>query len=381
ATFDDAELRALGFASDPLRERVIDPLGAVRAVTPLQIQLEDRGFDLGLGFDEVSMTDDSPGTARTLSAGTTLDGTLLDIFPGGPLGIDQPDEDWFELLVPGSTAGASLATIEVRSLGAGRPFVLGADIPLRSFGGGVERVGVYQAFLPPGVSSLPFALGGGRSAYKITATLEQPEPFVRIVQPFDGDRRCTDSAIAFEANAAFVGFASEPVPASAVQWSFDGVPEGTGPTVSRSFVDEGPLVASVRLFDDPALEDTIMIQLEDCVGSPPEVEVLTPVPLDSVDPDVTLWTTGSDAINPFVDVLLQASVSDPDQFIADGDIEWTTSEPGVQGGSDVLGTGRSLTARLYTDCVSTDHEIFVRVVDDAGNVGVGRVVIRVNTLC
>ncbi|MEO0604407.1 MAG: S8 family serine peptidase [Myxococcota bacterium] len=381
ATLDDVELQALGFASDPLRERVIDPLGAVRAVTPLQAQLEDRSFDLGLGFDEVSMPDDSPSAARTLSAGTTLDGTLLDIFPGGPGGIDQPDEDWFELRVPGSVSGPSLATIEVRSLGAGRPFVLGAGIPLRSFGGGVERVSIYEAFLPVGVSSLPFALGGGRAAYKISATFEQPEPFVSLVRPFDGERRCIGNPIQFEATAAFVGFASEPVPASAVQWSFDGVPDGTGPTLSRSFVDEGPLVASVRLFDDPTLEDTITLQLDDCEGEPPSVEVLTPVPLPSVDPDITLWTTGSDAINPYVDVLLQASVSDPDQFIEDADIEWTTSEPGVQGGSDFLGTGRSFTARLYTDCVSTDHEILVRVVDDAGNVGIGRVVIRVNTLC
>jgi len=389
ATWDDAELTARGFASDPLRRRVIHPLGAVRSVSALQSELDARSYSTSLNFEETLGTDDRRGDATAFSFGEGVLGTILDV-SGEDGGSSELDVDWYAGMLPSTPSRAYLTEVEILALGDGAPSISEAGFRLISRGGAVEERLVYETIGSAG-AELAFGLRGGDSVYRVTVsgpTVADPE--VDIVAPTPGTSLCAGESITLEANVGYRAYPDFTVSSDRIRWFDGGMSLGTGPTQSATF-DEGTLDLRVEVFGDASISDAETYVVEDCQGSPPTVNITNPSAAPGPGPDADFLPSTNDADGFYQAITLTAAVSDLDETIADSQIEWTTDQGSVQpggpaSGTQVLGTGRSLPVRLYTSCASPnfgtiDHEIIVTVTDSQGNQATSRRVIRVVTLC
>lgn len=73
----------------------------------------------------------------------------------------------------------------------------------------------------------------------------------------------------------------------------------------------------------------------------------------------------------YKDVTFKGEALDPeDGFLSDASLVWTTDRTDIQpGGQALLGTGETITVRLYSNvCTGVLHEIKLTATDSSGNV-------------
>ncbi len=384
ATFDDSELVAKGFASDPRRRLVVDPLGAVQAVSDLDEDLASSGLDLSLGFNEALGSDDGSADARALSYDVPRVGTVMDVITSGG-GITQLDEDWYSVQMP-SGSRPYVVQVALSSLGATVPTLDDASFRLISRGGAPETTEVFETLAAPD-EVLLFPIVGGDASYEVLASTPQiAEPTVALASPIAGITLCAGESVAFDSSVQFPAYPSAVVSGSDLEWLVDGVVVATGATANLT-LSEGTRTVAIRAYGEPSLTAQNSYSVVDCVGSPPTVMITSPSGSGSLF-DVSYFAEGTDANGDYYEVTLVASVSDPDGPIPSEDIVWTTDSASATiqpGGNALLGTGTSITVRLYSSCVGgyfgiVDHEVVVTVSDGESEAS-DTIVIRIETLC
>lgn len=231
------------------------------------------------------------------------------------------------------------------------------------------------------------ATSGGQSASaSVNITVRNDPPTVRILEPVSGSTLCTNTPIDFRATVSDPNnFGANPFPSGNLVWRVGSTSFGTGLTASRTFGAPGSYTISVQATDDaPApytlsSTDSRTLTVVNCTNNPPTANITNP------SSDLNVDFNGTDANGQYFQITLQASASDPE-----GDpltLQWFTNLGDVQpgppaSGDQLLGTGSSVTVRLYTNCsvVSANHIITLRVFDGVNTIFRTRQ-IRVNTLC
>ena len=152
----------------------------------------------------------------------------------------------------------------------------------------------------------------------------------------------------------------------------------TGKTVVNSFGTVGNVQVIVLAIDDQGAtdEDWVNLGIVGCTDAPPTVAITSPAS------DIELVYDGYDDGRGqwYADVTLVGNASDPeDGALTGGDLVWTTSYAGQ---APLLGTGASLTTRLYSStCTGVTHTVTLTATDSGGNVRTAVVRIRIWTLC
>jgi hypothetical protein len=402
-TFSNAELVALGFADEPVERRLlVNPLAVLQAtaagreVSPYQ-DFASRGYDDSLNYSEVGSSDDSPAQATTLTFGETATGTIATI-PGDVPYTPPPDVDWYNFTMPTSANAdrAFLTNIAVAfptDPAADEIFIPAGSASVKLVSRGSSGI-VYRAIRPSG-GMLSFSLtSNGDNVYKVT--VDSPElavPEVQISNPTSGQTLCAGFLTPLRANVDYAEFptamtAGIDIPASEIVWRDGATIIGTGKAIDDSFT-AGSHTISVRVFDDPALSDSITRTVQTCVGSPPTATIDNP-PLSGNPIDLVVDADQFDASGAYVEITLLATASDPD--IDDPlTFSWTTNHGDVQpggpsSGAQVLSTSEDATIRLYSSCNlaffgTVDHLITFRATDSQDNSATDTRVIRVLLLC
>lgn len=217
-------------------------------------------------------------------------------------------------------------------------------------------------------------------------TVRNDPPTVRILEPALGSTLCTNTPIDFRATVSDPNnFGANPFPSANVVWRVGSTSFGTGLTASRTFSAPGSYTISVLATDDAPAPHTLSgtdsrtLTVVTCTNNPPTASITNP------SSDLNVNYNGSDENGQYFQITLQASASDPD-----GDpltLQWFTNRGDVQpgppaSGDQLLGTGSSVSVRLYTTCAmpNAEHTITLRVFDGVNTITRTRL-IRVNTLC
>ncbi|MDF1521268.1 MAG: M12 family metallopeptidase [Trueperaceae bacterium] len=222
-------------------------------------------------------------------------------------------------------------------------------------------------------------LQGNSATDTVTVTIVNDPPTVDLWLPLPG-AFCTGEPITFRATVIDLNEVGATLPDARVGWRVSGGSTfATGKTVVQSFGAVGDIQVVVLAIDGQGAsdEDWVNLGIVSCTNQPPAVSITTPAAdteydgYDGYDTARRQW---------YVDVPLVGSAIDPeDGALAGGDLIWTTDyaeQPAI------LGTGASITARLYsTNCTGVTHTITLRAEDSAGNVRTAVVRIRIWTIC
>ncbi|MFW2387922.1 MAG: hypothetical protein ACN4G0_06280 [Polyangiales bacterium] len=202
-----------------------------------------------------------------------------------------------------------------------------------------------------------------------SSSLDEP-PVVDLVAPMGIDPFCVDEPIRFLATSRDLdGMPAFELPESAIEWSvLGGVNFGTGHSVTAMF-PEGGYTVVVRATNEEGLfaEDSINLAVQSCVG-PPSVTILEPSADSEVSDDQFAYDGFDDVRDQwFTDVTLVGTAEDPEDGTLPGSsLEWTTNRTDLQSGD--LGTGNSVTVRLYSDsCFGTWHDVTLTATDSDDN--------------
>ena len=210
-------------------------------------------------------------------------------------------------------------------------------------------------------------------------------PEVDIVTPTPGTY-CVDESIEFGATVLDINEIGATLPDASIDWrvGLSGSPFAQGRTVERSFGSAGGYEVYVLATDPRGAsdEDSVGLGIEVCENAPPDVDIIEP------SEDVTLFydddeNGGYDEVREqwYATVTLSGAASDPEDGTLSGpSLIWTTDRGDLQ--TSVLGTGASITVRLYSsDCTGALHTITLTATDAYGNVRQSTVTIFIYTIC
>ncbi|AWR87162.1 S8 family peptidase [Meiothermus taiwanensis] len=235
--------------------------------------------------------------------------------------------------------------------------------------------------------------GGQTASDSVNITVRNDPPSVQIVEPDTSNTLCTNSPITFRATVSDPNNPpSNPFPTGNVVWRVGSTSFGTGLTATRTFNTAGTYTITVQATDDaPAphtlsATDTRTITVVACTNNPPTANITNP------PSDLVVDFNGSDANGWYYQITLQGNATDPeDGTLSGASLVWSTNRADVQPGGpstgeQTLGTGNSLTVRLYTTCElpyfgTVEHRITLTATDSAGNRVVRTRLITVRTLC
>lgn len=214
---------------------------------------------------------------------------------------------------------------------------------------------------------------GNTASDAVEVTITNDPPTVEILQPeANGPTRCVDEVISFEATVTDINtLPDRTLTGSAVEWRVAGEDSvfATGKSVERSFTAAGTYTVTVQATDEQGLSDeaSVSVTVEDCPNAAPVVEITTPetdtgtdnpdYAYDGYDDTLGLW---------YKDVLLEGRATDAeDGTLSGGALVWVTDRTDVQDAA--LGTGGSLTVRLYSDvCTGSWHNVTLTATDSDG---------------
>ncbi|MBL8956330.1 MAG: S8/S53 family peptidase [Myxococcaceae bacterium] len=362
----NTDLAALGWANDPRRRNLIDPLAAVleasRGVTPDFIAL---GYELKLNFDEADFADDTEAGARTVTFGMATPGTAFAFDPMAP------DRDWKTFTMPAMAGRVFGADVTLTWVGDEEPGLFtssGPAIPRVSSGGsGDERTSTYRIVRSSG-EAVRFAVtsrGGEDVLYKLTVSMpEALAPTLSITEPVVpmGATLCADRPTQFRATAVYPHSTAT---VSAVEWLIDGTLQATTSLTPVFTRPAGTDVFTVRAFGATA---DLTVTFVTCTVS---VDIVTPAM------NIMQYFTVQDATGRYLPVSFSAQARDamgnlinPSTLV----FEWSTNRADAQpggptSGSQSLGTGASLTnVPIYVRAgeVVDTHVITVTVRATAG---------------
>jgi hypothetical protein len=213
---------------------------------------------------------------------------------------------------------------------------------------------------------------GTTLADSVELTITNDPPVVDIVQPGGVTPFCADEPIRFVATSRDLN--NTPtfgLPESAIEWSVAGGDFlGFGHSVTRTFAEGGYTIV-VRATDDQGAfaEDSVNLFVETCGGNLPPVASIVRPASDTATSDPDFAYDGYDSARGqwYTDVALVGTGRDPEDGTLTGSaLTWTTNRTDVQSGT--LGTGGSITARLYSNsCFGAWHEVRLTVKDSDGD--------------
>ncbi len=213
----------------------------------------------------------------------------------------------------------------------------------------------------------------------VSFTIVNSPPTVDITGPLPGTF-CVNEDVTFSANVVDINEVGGTLTGSAVAWRVGSAAAfATGKSVTRSFTSAGVYQVIVRATDPLAAydEDSVTITIDPCINQPPSVAITTPSTdqtlfYDGYDDGLALWYT---------DVSLVGSASDPeDGTLSGGSLVWTTNRSDIQ--APVLGTGTSVSVRLYSDtCTGVTHTITLTATDSGSVSRNAMRSIRIYTIC
>jgi len=222
-------------------------------------------------------------------------------------------------------------------------------------------------------------LQGNSATDTVNLTIVNDPPTVDLWTPLPGTF-CTGESITFRATVIDLNEIGATLPDARVGWRIaGGTTFATGKTVVQSFGSAGNIRVVVLAIDDQGAsdEDWVDLGIENCTNQPPVVTITTPSSdteyfgYDGFDEGRGQW---------YVDVPLAGSANDfEDGALTGSDLVWTTNYAGQ---APILGTGASLTARLYsTECTGVTHTITLTATDSDGNARTAVVRIYIWTIC
>lgn len=246
---------------------------------------------------------------------------------------------------------------------------------------------IFAADWPTGdhVVTASIIIGGVQLVGKtISFSLTNVDPMVEIIEPSSatGLSFCRDEAIRFRADSADVD--SDDLPDSAYEWRVgSAAPFAIGASVTQSF-SAGTYTVTVKVSDADggSHEDSVSITVDPCTDTAPTVNITSPSE-DSGPNDAEYAYDGFDDAKGlhYTDVsLVGMGLDTEDGTLSGASLVWTTNGTSVQ--PALLGTGSSLTARLYSnECFGFTHEITLTVTDSDGNTRTAIRRINIWTLC
>ncbi len=349
-------------------------LGTLDGTDPCRISL-DVPFSSGSRTYNAGLFCSTDGRApRTVMAGTST-----------PTGASTPRRGFVAV-----RTGSAVA-ISITSPSDGSSFPRGSvNVPLSADVIGASSVtwtssldGVIGTGASTSVNDLPVgtqtitvtatASDGATASDSVTITITNDPPSVAIVEPDGSVSFCTSESITFSATATDL---NEPpdytLGDSAVTWRVDGSTTfATGKSVAHAFGTAGTFTVVVRATDPQGAfaEDSVDLTVVDCpTNQPPSSVSITDPPADTGTSNTDFAYDGFDNTKGmwYKDVALAGEASDPEDGALTGSaLVWTTDRTDLQVGS--LGTGGSLTVRLYSDvCTGTWHEITLSATDSGG---------------
>jgi Astacin (Peptidase family M12A) len=203
--------------------------------------------------------------------------------------------------------------------------------------------------LPVGTNTLTARLevrGVTVASRSVNINLTNIPPNVTVQQPLDAATYCANEAIPFR---ALVSDLDGTVASSDIVWSTPTNPNlGTGLEISRSFTG-GPQTVTVTVTDNNGgvRTATVTVNITTCTNPTPAVQITAP----ATDLDVYQQGAG------YYEVTLTGNANVSGTPITGSSLVWTTDrgdlQPGAPAtGAQQLGTGGSVTVRLYTDFCS-----------------------------
>ena len=220
---------------------------------------------------------------------------------------------------------------------------------------------------------------GNMATASINVTITNEPPIVNILVPTVGTY-CIGETVEFRALVYDRNQTGLTVPDGSVAWRVGLSPAfATGKTVSRAFESAGNYQVFARATDEQGLfaDDSVGLTITDCSDQPPTVAVTSPADLssffyDGFDEALNMW---------YSDVTFTGSASDPeDGALSGASLVWLTDRTELQAAT--LGTGTSLTARIYSNvCEGVTHNVTLRATDSFGNVRTALVRVSIGTIC
>lgn len=213
----------------------------------------------------------------------------------------------------------------------------------------------------------------------VSVTITNDPPTVDLYHPIAGDF-CVNESITFRATVIDLNELGATLPNASVAWRVGTAsPFAYGKVVTRSFTSPGDVQVIVKATDEVGAyaEDWVYLGIDPCTDLPPSVAITTP----SSDIDKVYDGFDEGRGQWYADVQLVGNATDPeDGALTGGSLVWTTDQSGLQ--NAVLGTGTSLTVRLYSnECTGVTHTITLSATDSSGNTRTAVVRIRIWTLC
>ena len=206
---------------------------------------------------------------------------------------------------------------------------------------------------------------GNESSDQVSITITNTAPDLTIDSPSNGATFFVSQAISFQGSSFDINDLG-PLSDGAVSWIIGGITRGGGHSLllPAGTLTVGTHTVRFQGFDGQLTgEDVIQITVQsDPVDVPPSVAIFTPTSgqvfwVDTFDPVEGAW---------YIDVAFTATATDPEDGSLNGtDVRWIARRAGAA--DETLGTGRGMTARLYSrDPFSTDYTIIFEATDSAG---------------
>lgn len=223
--------------------------------------------------------------------------------------------------------------------------------------------------LPDGAHTITASviINGVRVAHEsVDIELRNVAPVIAIINPAPGLQICADRPRLFEASVADVDTSpGQTLPDDSVVWSVNGANEAWGHAVELT-LPEGVHVVEVTAFDEQGASatDVMSVEATSCDPAAPRAEILEP------STSLEVWADQSDAHGWYYELTLEGRGTDGDDNALPGDaLEWATDRGDVQpgepsSGTQVLGTGTSLTVKLYGSCAGEEHTISLTASSD-----------------
>ncbi len=341
----NTDLVALGFANDTRRRNLVDPLRAViEAGRGVQPDLDVLGYDTSLNFAEADVADDAVASARPITFGMPVEGTIFSFDPAAQ------DQDWKTFTMPTMTNRVFETTVSLRFVGDEAPTVTTSGGAALVFSGmtpmGAERVVTYRA-VRASADVVRFAVtapAGDDVPYRLTVSPPVAlAPTLAIVDPVlaPGQTLCANRPQQFRAQGTYPGSS---LTVSSVEWLIDGSLQPTTSLAPMFTRPVGTDTFTVRAFGATA---SITVTWVACTAS---VEILQPaLAIDG-------YGMTGDPNGPYHAVIFRAraldamgAVIDPATLV----FEWTTNRADLQPGGptsgvQVIGTGADIgTVRIY----------------------------------
>lgn len=356
----NAVLSSRGFANDPRRRNLVDPLAAVLAAAQgHQIDLRALGYDTTLNFSEADGDDDTDARGREVTFDTRMPATILSLAPA------RQDEDWFHFTMPSSPGRVFSSEITIRWVGDEVPLLTSSGPALMRVSGsieGVEHIATYRVIRMQAVSvSLRVTANEGADVpYQLLVTAPVAiTPTVTIEEPVlpAGATVCANTPVPFRAAVRYPGSGIE---GTTVSWTVDGVVRGVT-TLSTTFTfTTGSHVVTASALGD---SETKTVNAVPCTV---RADIATP------SSNVIRYADYVDLTGPYFEVSFLGRAYDSAGVLIDPStlvFEWTTNRADLQPGapttgSQLLGTGANLgTIRIYgySSSVAETHVVTLTV--------------------